>query len=57
MADGNKYGHLWVEMSWKLKKGDVKKMVLFNSYGINKDGKITYEWPIYDTKDVVKVAP
>ena len=56
MPDGNKYGHLWVKMSWKLKNGAVGKMVLFNSYGINKDGKITYEWPIYDTKDVVKLG-
>ena len=30
-------------------------MVVFNSYGINKDGKITYDWPIYDTKDVVNL--
>ena len=56
MPDGNKYGHLWVKMSWKLKNGAVGKTVLFNSYGINKDGKITYEWPIFDTKDVVRVA-
>ena len=56
MPDGNKYGHLWVKMSWKLKNGAIGKTVLFNSYGINKDGKITYEWPIFDTKDVVRVA-
>jgi hypothetical protein len=55
MPDGSKYGHLWAEMSWKSKKGVAGKMVLFNSYGINKDGKITYDWPIYDTKDVVKL--
>ena len=54
MPDGNKYGHVWVELSWKSKKtGVVGKSVLFDSYGINKDGKISYEWPIYDTKDVV----
>lgn len=53
MPDGNKYGHVWVELSWKSKKtGVVGKSVLFDSYGINKDGKISYEWPIYDTKDV-----
>ena len=52
MPDGNKYGHVWVELSWKNKKGVVGKSVLFDSYGINKDGKISYEWPIYDTKDV-----
>ena len=56
MPDGNKYGHVWVELSWKSKKGDVGKSVLFDSYGINKDGKISYEWPIYDTKDVVKLG-
>jgi hypothetical protein len=55
MPDGSKYGHLWASMSWKSKKGVTGKMVLFNSYGINKDGKITYDWPIYDTKDVVKL--
>ena len=56
MPDGNKYGHVWVELSWKSKKGEVGKSVLFDSYGINKDGKISYEWPIYDTKDVVKLG-
>jgi hypothetical protein len=56
MPDGNKYGHVWVELSWKNKKGEVGKSVLFDSYGINKDGKISYEWPIYDTKDVVKLG-
>lgn len=55
MPDGNKYGHSWVEMSWKSKKGVAGKVVVFNSFGINKDGKITYEWPIYDTKDVVNL--
>lgn len=49
-ADGNKYGHAWVGVSWKTKKGAIGKTVIFNSYGI-KDGKFTYEWPIYDTKD------
>ena len=55
MPDGSKYGHSWVEMSWKSKKGVVGKAIVFNSFGINKDGKITYEWPIYDTKDVVNL--
>ncbi len=56
MPDGNKYGHLWAELSWKSKKGVAGKCILFDSYGINKEGKITYEWPIYDTKDVVKLG-
>jgi len=56
MPDGNKYGHLWVELSWKSKKGVPGKTVLFDSYGINKDGKISYEWPIFDTKDVAKLG-
>jgi hypothetical protein len=56
MPDGNKYGHVWVELSWKNKKGVVGKSVLFDSYGINKDGKISYEWPIYDTKDVATLG-
>ena len=55
MPDGNKYGHSWVEMSWKSKKGVAGKVIVFNSFGINNDGKITYEWPIYDTKDVVNL--
>jgi hypothetical protein len=54
-ADGTKYGHAWVELSWKTKKGGVGKTVLFNSYGI-KDGKLLYEWPIYDTKDFAKLG-
>jgi hypothetical protein len=56
MPDGNKYGHLWVEVSWKSKKGVAGYSVLFDSYGINKDGKISYEWPIYDTKDVATLG-
>ena len=56
LPDGNKYGHAWVELSWKSKKGVPGKAVVFNSFGINKDGKITYEWPIYDTKDVAKLG-
>jgi hypothetical protein len=56
MPDGSKYGHVWVDFSWKNKKGVVGKSVLFDSYGINKDGKISYEWPIYDTKDVVRLG-
>jgi hypothetical protein len=55
MPDGSKYGHSWVEMSWTSKKGVAGKVIVFNSFGINKDGKITYEWPIYDTKDVVNL--
>jgi hypothetical protein len=56
MHDGSKYGHVWVDFTWKNKKGEVGKSVLFDSYGINKDGKISYEWPIYDTKDVVRLG-
>ena len=56
MPDGSKYGHVWVDFTWKNKKGEVGKSVLFDSYGINKDGKISYEWPIYDTKDVVRLG-
>jgi hypothetical protein len=55
MPDGSKYGHVWVDFTWKNKKGEVGKSVLFDSYGINKDGKISFEWPIYDTKDVVNL--
>ena len=39
-----------------LGKGVAGKSVLFDSYGINKDGKISYEWPIYDTKDVATLG-
>jgi hypothetical protein len=55
MPDGNKYGHSWLEMSWKSKKGVTGKMVIFSSFGFNKDGKLTFHWPIYDTKDVVNL--
>ena len=54
MPDGSKYGHAWLDISWKTKKGEIGKTVIFNSYGI-KDGKFTYEWPIYDTKDFEKL--
>jgi hypothetical protein len=55
MADGSKYGHAWVDCSWKSKKGEISKTVIFNSYAI-KDGKLTTEWPIYDTKEFSKLA-
>ena len=55
MPDGSKYGHAWADISWKLKDGSVSKTIIFNSYGI-KDGKITYEWPIYDTKEFNKLV-
>ena len=55
MPDGNKYGHSWHEMSWKSKKGVTGKMVIFSSFGFNKDGKLTFHWPIYDTKDVANL--
>ena len=55
MPDGNKYGHSWNEMSWTSKKGVTGKMVVFNSFGFNKDGKLTFNWSIYDTKDVVNL--
>ena len=55
MPDGSKWGHVWVELSWKSKAGVPGKSMLFDSYAI-KDGKITFEWPIYDTKDVVKLG-
>jgi hypothetical protein len=54
MPDGSKYGHAWVDCSWKTKSGATSKTVIFNSYGI-KDGKFTYEWPIYDTKEFDKL--
>ncbi len=55
MPDGNKFGHSWHEMSWKSKKGVSGNMVIFSSFGFNKDGKLTFHWPIYDTKDVVNL--
>ena len=55
MPDGNKYGHSWNEMSWTSKKGVTGKTVVFNSFGFNKDGKLTFNWSIYDTKDVVNL--
>lgn len=54
MPNGNKYGHAWVDCSWKTKKGEIGKSVIFNSYGI-KDGKFTYEWPIYNPTDFNKL--
>ena len=55
MTDGKKYGNSWLEMSWTSKKGVNGKMVIFSSFGFNKDGKLTFHWPIYDTKDVVNL--
>jgi hypothetical protein len=50
MADGSKFGHIWIEMTGKYKNGKEIKTVVFNSFGINKDGKYTAEWPIYDNQ-------
>lgn len=50
MADGSKFGHIWVEITAQHKNGKVIKQVVFNSFGINKDGKFTSEWPIYDNQ-------
>ena len=55
MADGSKYGHAWLDISWKTKKGAIGRSLLFNSYGI-KDGKLTSEWPIYDSKPYVEMT-
>lgn len=50
MADGSKFGHIWVEITAQHKNGKAIKQVVFNSFGINKDGKFTSEWPIYDNQ-------
>lgn len=50
MADGSKFGHIWVEITAQRKDGKKIKQVVFNSFGINKDGKFTSEWPIYDNQ-------
>lgn len=50
MANGSKYGHIWVEITAQRKDGKTIKQVVFNSFGINKDGKFTSEWPIYDNQ-------
>ena len=50
MANGSKYGHIWVEITAQRKDGKKIKQVVFNSFGINKDGKFTTEWPIYDNQ-------
>ncbi len=50
MADGSKFGHIWIEITAQRKDGKKIKQVVFNSFGINKDGKFTSEWPIYDNQ-------
>lgn len=50
MADGSKYGHIWIEITAQHKNGKKIKQVVFNSFGINKDGKFTSEWPIYNNQ-------
>jgi cytochrome oxidase Cu insertion factor (SCO1/SenC/PrrC family) len=54
MADGSKYGHAWLDCSWKTKDGGTSKTLIFNSYSI-KDGKFITEWPIYNTKEFDKL--
>lgn len=46
---GNTYGHVWAKLSTKKKKkgGEPAAVTVFGSYGI-KEGKIVYEWVIFD---------
>ena len=47
---GEKYGHLWARYTGKNKKtGKAVDVPLFASYLI-KDGKLQWEWAIYDSK-------
>lgn len=48
-TSGNTYGHVWAKLSTKKKKkgGEPVEVTVFGSYGI-KEGKITYEWVIFD---------
>lgn len=53
-ADGTHYGHVWAKLSTKNRKTQKPlDFVVFASYGI-KDGKLTYEWAVYDTKNLVQ---
>lgn len=48
-GSGNTYGHVWAKLSTKKRKkgGEPVEVTVFGSYGI-KEGKITYEWVIFD---------
>ncbi len=49
-ASGDKYGHFWVRYTARNKKtGKTVDVPLFASYLI-RDGKLQWEWAIYDTK-------
>jgi hypothetical protein len=50
VPSGEKYGHLWARYTAKNKKtGKAVDVPLFASYLI-KDGKLQWEWAIYDSK-------
>jgi len=50
--DGSKYGHVWSKLTTKLRKtGETINVTVFGSYGI-KDGKLTFEWVIYNQPPV-----
>lgn len=46
---GNTFGHIWAKLSTKKKQkgGEPVEVTVFGSYGI-KEGKLTYEWVIFD---------
>lgn len=48
-SSGNKYGHVWAKLSTKKRKkaGEPVDVTVFGSY-LLKDGKIQYEWVIFD---------
>jgi len=50
--DGSRFGHVWSKLTTKLRKtGEPINVTVFGSYGI-KDGKLTFEWVIYNVPKI-----
>ena len=54
---GGKHGHAWLHMEQHFKTGEIVHVAVFVALGINKQGKLGYEWAIYDTSGLPDQAP
>ena len=54
---GGKHGHAWLHLEQNFKTGEIVHVAVFVAFGINKQGKLGYEWAIYDTSGLPDQAP
>ena len=54
---GGKHGHVWFNGEQNFKNGEKVELAVFVAFGINKEGKIGYEWAFFDTAAMPEQAP